>query len=55
LWASVVTGESGFLRAEDDRTLLIEAPPSKGDPLLETSRRVLMSAFSSSSWRLAVE
>ena len=34
-WASVLFGQPGFLRAEDERTLRIEARPTSGDPLLE--------------------
>lgn len=35
VWASVVTGEPGFLRALDERTIRIAAVPAAGDPLLE--------------------
>jgi predicted pyridoxine 5'-phosphate oxidase superfamily flavin-nucleotide-binding protein len=35
VWASVVTGEPGFLSLLDDRNVRIAALPSGGDPLLE--------------------
>ncbi|HVA40192.1 MAG TPA: pyridoxamine 5'-phosphate oxidase family protein, partial [Candidatus Binataceae bacterium] len=35
VWASVVTGEAGFLQALDERTIRIAAVPAAGDPLLE--------------------
>jgi uncharacterized protein len=34
VWASVVTGDPGFIEAVDDRTLKIAAPVSSSDPLL---------------------
>ncbi|GAA4342934.1 hypothetical protein BJY14_002400 [Actinomadura luteofluorescens] len=33
LWATLVTGQPGFLHAEDDRALAIGARPGPGDPL----------------------
>jgi uncharacterized protein len=38
VWASVVTGEPGFLSLLDDRNLRIGALPPEGDPLLENLR-----------------
>ena len=38
VWASVVTGEPGFLSVLDDRNVRIGALPSEGDPLLENIR-----------------
>ncbi|HEY2524053.1 MAG TPA: pyridoxamine 5'-phosphate oxidase family protein [Candidatus Binataceae bacterium] len=35
VWASVVTGEAGFIQALDERTIRIAAAPAAGDPLLE--------------------
>jgi predicted pyridoxine 5'-phosphate oxidase superfamily flavin-nucleotide-binding protein len=35
VWASVVTGEAGFLHAPDEQTIRIAAAPAAGDPLLE--------------------
>lgn len=35
VWASVLTGEPGFLRAEDETALLIDARPHTDDPLDE--------------------
>lgn len=35
VWASVVTGEAGFLRALDEQTIRIAAVPAAGDPLPE--------------------
>ena len=35
-WASLLTGDPGFLRVPDPRTLHIAAPPAYGDPLAET-------------------
>jgi uncharacterized protein len=35
VWASVVTGEPGFIEVVGDRTLRISGRPSSGDPLLE--------------------
>ena len=33
VWASVLTGEPGFLRAEEDQTVIVHAEPLPGDPL----------------------
>ncbi|GAA4392876.1 pyridoxamine 5'-phosphate oxidase family protein [Actinomadura sp. NPDC048032] len=33
MWATLLTGRPGFLHAEDDRTLAIDARPAPGDPL----------------------
>lgn len=38
VWASLLTGEPGFLRVLDERTLLIDARPVPGDPLGEFSK-----------------
>jgi len=38
VWASVVTGEPGFLSVLDDRNVRIGALPAEGDPLLENIR-----------------
>jgi len=38
VWASVLTGEPGFLRVIDERTLRIDACPVTGDPLDENSK-----------------
>lgn len=38
VWASVVTGEPGFLSLLDDRNLRIGALPPEGDPLVENLR-----------------
>jgi predicted pyridoxine 5'-phosphate oxidase superfamily flavin-nucleotide-binding protein len=38
VWASVVTGEPGFLSVLNDRTVRIGALPAEGDPLLENIR-----------------
>lgn len=35
LWATVLTGEPGFLRAPDDRTVTVAARPAGVDPLAE--------------------
>lgn len=35
VWASLLSGEEGFARALDERTLRIEALPNEGDPLAE--------------------
>lgn len=35
VWASVVTGEPGFISKIDDRTLRIDALPPAGDPLIK--------------------
>ncbi len=34
-WASLVTGEPGFMQAVDERTVRIDAEPTPGDPLRE--------------------
>src|SRR5262245_17274192 len=33
VWSSLLAGPAGFLRAEDDGSLLVAASPSAGDPL----------------------
>lgn len=38
VWASLLTGEPGFLRVIDERTLRIDACPVPGDPLDENSK-----------------
>ncbi len=38
VWASLLTGEPGFLRVLDERTLRIDACPVPGDPLDENSK-----------------
>ncbi len=38
VWASVLTGEPGFLTVSDERTVWIDATPSLGDPLLANLR-----------------
>lgn len=38
VWASLLTGEPGFLRVLDERTLRIDARPVPGDPLDENSK-----------------
>ncbi|GGP54810.1 pyridoxamine 5'-phosphate oxidase family protein [Saccharothrix coeruleofusca] len=41
LWTTMLTGEPGFLRAPDSRTLTVAAAPAEADPLAEAlSRRV---------------
>jgi hypothetical protein len=35
VWASVLTGEPGFMKALDEKTLEIDAQPIQGDPLSE--------------------
>jgi uncharacterized protein len=35
LWATMLTGEAGFVRTPDERTLQIQARPRPGDPLAE--------------------
>ncbi len=35
VWASLLSGEPGFLNPLDEHTLLIEATPAAGDPLLD--------------------
>ena len=47
VWASVVTGERGFIRVADQRTVMISARPSASDPLfdnLKTERHVALFA-----------
>ena len=39
VWASLLTGEPGFLRVLDERTLRIDAEPVPGDPLDENLKR----------------
>lgn len=39
VWASVVTGEEGFLQAPDEQTIRIAAIPAAGDPLIENLAR----------------
>jgi predicted pyridoxine 5'-phosphate oxidase superfamily flavin-nucleotide-binding protein len=39
MWASVVTGEAGFIRALDEQAIRIAAVPAAGDPLLENVAR----------------
>ncbi|MCA1716682.1 MAG: pyridoxamine 5'-phosphate oxidase family protein [Actinobacteria bacterium] len=39
VWASLLTGEPGFLRVLDERTLRIDAQPVPGDPLDENLKR----------------
>ncbi len=43
VWASLLTGEPGFLWVIDERTLRIDASPVPGDPLDENSKRACMS------------
>lgn len=38
VWGSLLTGEAGFARAVDERTLWLDAVPPQGDPLHETLR-----------------
>ncbi len=38
VWASLLTGEPGFLRVIDERTLVIDATVAPGDPLDENSK-----------------
>lgn len=38
VWASVLTGEAGFLRVLDDETVRVDAVPISGDPLLDNIR-----------------
>jgi len=40
VWASLLTGEPGFIRAVDESTVLIEAKPVEGDPLSDNLREV---------------
>ena len=37
-WASLLVGEPGFVRAPDERTVAIDAPPLPGDPLKDNLR-----------------
>lgn len=39
VWASLVTGPAGFVHAEDDQTITVEALPVPGDPLHDVLRR----------------
>lgn len=39
VWAGLITGRPGFLRAEDPRTIMIGALPASGDPLREILAR----------------
>ncbi len=39
VWASLVTGPAGFVHAEDDQTISVDALPVPGDPLREVLRR----------------
>ncbi|GAA2435774.1 pyridoxamine 5'-phosphate oxidase family protein [Mycolicibacterium llatzerense] len=39
VWASLVTGPAGFVHAEDDQTIAVDALPVPGDPLHEVLRR----------------
>jgi predicted pyridoxine 5'-phosphate oxidase superfamily flavin-nucleotide-binding protein len=39
VWASVVTGEAGFITAPDEETIRIAAFPAAGDPLIENVAR----------------
>ena len=39
VWASLVTGPAGFVHAEDDQTITVDALPVPGDPLREVLRR----------------
>ncbi|HEX7127887.1 MAG TPA: pyridoxamine 5'-phosphate oxidase family protein [Thermodesulfobacteriota bacterium] len=38
VWASALAGPPGFARAEDERTVRIDASPAPGDPLLDDVR-----------------
>ncbi|MBC7930943.1 MAG: pyridoxamine 5'-phosphate oxidase family protein [Rubrivivax sp.] len=40
VWASVISGEPGFIRAIDERAILIGALPADGDPLGENLKEV---------------
>src|SRR5262245_37240678 len=35
VWASILAGQPGFMRALDERTINIKATPTKGDPFAE--------------------
>lgn len=39
VWASLVTGPTGFVHAEDDQTITVDALPVPGDPLHDVLRR----------------
>lgn len=39
MWATVLSGPSGFISVPDERTLLVAAAPSAGDPLAEVLSR----------------
>lgn len=39
VWASLVTGPAGFVHADDDQTITVEALPVPGDPLHDVLRR----------------
>ncbi|WP_418001535.1 pyridoxamine 5'-phosphate oxidase family protein [Mycobacterium sp. PDNC021] len=39
VWASLVTGPTGFVHAEDDQTIRVDALPVPGDPLHDVLRR----------------
>jgi len=39
MWATMLTGRPGFLRAEDGRTVTVEARPGPGDPLRDRLAR----------------
>lgn len=39
VWASLVTGPAGFVHAEDDQTISVDALPVPGDPLHDVLRR----------------
>ena len=43
-WASLLTGERGFIRATGPRTLHLDARPAEGDPLAETLAEARASA-----------
>ncbi|MFL0242124.1 pyridoxamine 5'-phosphate oxidase family protein [Mycobacterium sp. SMC-18] len=39
VWASLVTGPAGFVHADDDHTIVVDALPVPGDPLHDVVRR----------------
>ena len=39
VWASLVTGHAGFVHADDDHTIAVDALPVPGDPLHDVVRR----------------
>lgn len=39
VWASLVTGPAGFVHADDDQTIAVDALPVAGDPLHDVLRR----------------